>query len=593
MERQNASIVCAASPIRAKCETLSAHFFQRCFPNQARSLTTKTRCPRNFVEFLTSSMVNLVETSLTAEPLLSLAVNVTSEHRVDSVLQSIVQGLASQPGVALARIWLVPPAGLCSSCHSRTESPDQTQYLHLVASAGTPINSPSEDWSFLQGHFHRIALNSGKVGQVAGSRSSIHIKDFAPRNDWVSRPEWSERESIRSFAGHPLIFRGQLLGVLGVFSRSILDEKEFSWLGLFANQASVAIANARAFEEVESLRRQLESENAYLQEKVQQGFEFGEILGKSSGLQQVLQQIQMVASTDTTVLITGESGTGKELVARAIHERSERHERALITVNCASIPRELFESEFFGHMKGAFTGAVRDRIGRFQLADNGTIFLDEVGEIPFELQSKLLRVLQEGTLERVGDDKVRRVNVRVLAATNRELYEEVEVGRFRKDLYYRLCVFPIRMPPLRERSEDIHLLAEHFAQLASQRLKLPRAVLTDPGIEQLTAYSWPGNVRELQNVIERSVIVSQGGPLRVDLVLAPCGLKDHTKWNPGTARTYVLPKREMERRERENIVKALESAHGKIYGTDGAAAILGMKPTTLASRMKKMKVRKS
>jgi transcriptional regulator with GAF, ATPase, and Fis domain len=538
-------------------------------------------------------LVNFVETSLTAEPLLSLAANITSEHRVDSVLQSIVQGLASQPGVALARIWLVPPAGLCVSCHTRTESPDQAQYLHLVASAGTPINSPSEDWSSLQGHFHRIALNSGKVGQVAGSRNSIHIKDFAPRNDWVSRPEWSERESIRSFAGHPLIFRGQLLGVLGVFSRSILEDKEFSWLGLFANQASVAIANARAFEEAESLRRQLEGENAYLQEKVQQGFEFGEILGTSAALQQVLRQIQMVAPTNTTVLIGGESGTGKELVARAIHERSERKGRALITVNCASIPRELFESEFFGHVKGAFTGAVRDRIGRFQLADKGTIFLDEVGEISLELQSKLLRVLQEGALERVGEDRMRHVNVRVVAASNRELYEEVEAGRFRKDLYYRLCVFPIRMPPLRERSEDIRLLAEHFAQLASQRLKLPRAVLTEPGIEQLTAYSWPGNVRELQNVIERAVIVSRGGPLRVDLVLAPFGQKDHAKWNPGAAGTSVFPKREMERRERENIVKALEMARGKIYGADGAAAILGMKPTTLASRMKKMKLGKT
>lgn len=529
-------------------------------------------------------------TSLTAEPLLSLAATVTSEHRGESVLQHIVQGLASQPGVALARIWLLPSGNLCGSCHAQTAPPDQMQYLHLVASAGTPKHSPGEDWSFMQGHFHRIPLNTGKVGQVAENRSPILVKYFAPQNDWISRPEWADREGIRSFAGYPLVFRDNLLGVLGVFSRIVLEDQEFMWLGLFANQAAVAIANARAFEQVESDRRQLESENAYLQEKVQQGFEFGEILGKSAALQQVLRQVQMVAPTNSTVLIGGESGTGKELVARAIHERSERHERPLITVNCASIPRELFESEFFGHVKGAFTGALRDRIGRFQLADKGTIFLDEVGEIPHELQSKLLRVLQEGTFERIGDNHVRHVDVRVLAATNRELYEEVEGGRFRKDLYYRLCVFPVRIPPLRDRSEDIPLLAERFVQLASQRLKLPRAQLTDSAIKQLTAYSWPGNVRELQNVVERAVIVSRGGPLRLDLVLAPGGQKDHTKWNPGTAGTSVFPKTEMERRERENILKALETTQGKIYGADGAAAILGMKPTTLASRMKKMKL---
>jgi len=576
------------------CSTFStsrsqSHSGIKSTPRNEDSLPTEFRC---ILDRIAGEV--FVGTSLTAEPLLCLAATITAEHRGESVLQHIVQGLASQPGVALARIWLLPLGDLCGSCQAQTASPGQIQYLHLVASAGTPRHSPGEDWSFLQGHFHRIPLNTGKVGQVAESRSPIFVKDFPHQNDWISRPEWAEREGIRSFAGYPLVFRDNLLGVLGVFNRIVLEDQEFTWLGLFANQASVAIANARAFEEVESLRRQLEGENAYLQEKVQQGFEFGEILGKSLALQQVLRQIQMVAPTDTTVLIGGESGTGKELVARAIHERSERHGRPLITVNCASIPRELFESEFFGHVKGAFTGALRDRIGRFQLADKGTIFLDEVGEIPHELQSKLLRVLQEGTFERVGDDHVRRVDVRVLAATNRELYEEVEAGRFRKDLYYRLCVFPVIIPPLRDRSEDIRLLAERFVQLASQRLKLPRAQLTDSAISQLTAYSWPGNVRELQNVIERAVIVSREGPLRVDLVLAPFVQKDHTKWNPGTAAgTSVFPKREMERRERENILKALETASGKIYGADGAAAILGMKPTTLASRMKKMKLRAS
>jgi transcriptional regulator with GAF, ATPase, and Fis domain len=455
-----------------------------------------------------------------------------------------------------------------------------------VASAGTPVNSPREDWSFLQGQFSRLALNVGKVGEVAANRNPILIKDLAAQNDWIVRPEWAKREGIRSFAGHPLLFRDKLLGVIGVFSRKPLVDQEFTWLGLFANQAAVAIANARAFEEVDRLRQQLESENDYLQEQVQQGFEFGEFVGKSQALKEVLRQIRLVAPTNSTVLIGGESGTGKELVARAIHDLSPRRERALITVNCASTPRELFESEFFGHVKGAFTGALRDRIGRFQLADKGTLFLDEIGEIPLELQSKLLRVLQEGTLERVGDDRVRRVDVRVIAATNRELFDEVEAGRFRRDLYFRLCVFPLRMPPLRDRLEDIRLLAEHFAQLASKRLKIPHARLTASEVELLASYAWPGNIRELQNVIERAVIISQGGPLRVDVVLGPCGKKLHS----AAVRASVLSKEEMERRDRENIMKALETAHGKIYGANGAAAILGMKPTTLASRMKKMKL---
>jgi transcriptional regulator with GAF, ATPase, and Fis domain len=424
----------------------------------------------------------------------------------------------------------------------------------------------------------------GKVGEVAASRNPILIQDLATQNHWIVRPEWAEREGIRSFAGHALIFRDKLLGVIAVFSREPLDEQKFTWLGLFANQAAVAIANASAFEEVERLRRQLEGEKDYLQEQVQEGFEFGEILGTSKALKDVLREIRVVAPTDSTVLIGGESGTGKELAARAIHDLSPRRARPLITVNCASIPRELFESEFFGHVKGAFTGAFRDRIGRFQLADKGTLFLDEVGEIPLELQSKLLRVLQEGTFERVGEDRARHVDVRLIAATNRELFEEVEAGRFRRDLYFRLCVFPLRMPRLRDRLEDIRLLAEHFAQLASKRLKISHTTFTDYDIGLLASYTWPGNIRELQNVIERAVIVSQGGPLQVDVVLGPCGAKLHS----AAVRASILSKEETQRRDRENILKALKQSKGRIYGTDGAAAILGMKPTTLTSRMKKM-----
>jgi transcriptional regulator with GAF, ATPase, and Fis domain len=451
------------------------------------------------------------------------------------------------------------------------------------------MNSPGEDWSSLHGHFARVPPSVGKVGQVATNRRPILIRDFGAKVDWIVRPEWAKREGIRSFAAYPLIFLDNLLGVIGVFSRRPLEEREFTWLGLFANHAACALANARAFEEVEKLQRQLKCENDYLQERVEQGFEFGEILGESQVLADALRQIRIVAPTDSAVLIGGETGTGKELAARAIHDLSARRDCPLITVNCASIPRELFESEFFGHVKGAFTGAVRDRVGRFQLADKGTLFLDEVGEIPVELQGKLLRILQEGIFERVGEDRARRVDVRIIAATNRNLENEVEAGRFRRDLYFRLCVFPIEMPPLRDRLEDIRVLAEHFVQVASIRLKTRHAQVSDSDVERLCSYAWPGNVRELQNVIERAVIISQGGALRVDLALGWPRMKSrHT-----AVKGSVLSREEVKRRERENLMKAIEQCKGKIYGPDGAAAILGMKPTTLSSRIKKIKLQSS
>jgi transcriptional regulator with GAF, ATPase, and Fis domain len=530
-----------------------------------------------------------VAAALAVEPLLSLAVAVTSEQRIESVLRKIVDGLASQPGVALSRIWLLPSIHVPGSWQQAPDSPDDVNCLRLVASAGTPMNSPGEDWSSLHGRFARFPLNVGKVGQVAADRRPILIRDFAPDASWIVRPEWAQREEIRSFAGHPLVFLKNLLGVIGVFSRRPLEDHESNWLGLFANHAACAVANARAFEELERLQRQLQCQNDYLQERVEQGFEFGEILGNSQALAEALRQIRLVAPTDSAVLIGGESGTGKELAARAIHELSPRRECPLITVNCASIPRDLFESEFFGHVKGAFTGALRDRIGRFQLADKGTLFLDEVGEIPLELQGKLLRVLQEGIFERVGEDRARRVDVRIIAASNRNLEDEVETGRFRRDLYFRLCIFPIDMPPLRDRLEDIRVLAEHFAEVASVRLKTRHAQVSDADVKRLCSYPWPGNIRELRNVIERAVIISQGGPLRVDLAL---GWR-RTKSRHEAVKGSVLSKEELKRCERENIIKAIELCKGKIYGPDGAAAMLGMKPTTLSSRINKLKLQSS
>jgi PAS domain S-box-containing protein len=349
----------------------------------------------------------------------------------------------------------------------------------------------------------------------------------------------------------------------------------------------------RISEEVDGLRKQLELENAYLHEKVREEFAFGEIVGQSRALQEVLQQIQMVAPTDAAVMITGESGTGKELVARAIHDRSPRRDRAMVTVNCASVPRDLFESEFFGHVRGSFTGAIRDRTGRFQLADKSTLFLDEVGEIPLELQGKLLRVLQGGHVQRVGEDQVRQVDVRVIAATNRDAREELAAGRFRRDLYYRLCVFPIHLPPLRGRHEDIRLLAAHFLDLARRQLKRPDVRLTNHALGLLERYDWPGNVRELSNVIERAVILSEGGPLRIDLVLGESPPASAAPVSPSSpilpgAERAVRSQLELNRQERDNVLAALETAQWRIYGPGGAAHLLGLKPTTLASRLKRL-----
>src|SRR5262249_37115516 len=444
------------------------------------------------------------------------------ERSVEVILHRLVEGLVDER-LALARVWLFDGGDICAVCPLRDECPDHTRCLHLVASAGQSADG-QEDWSRLSGDFRRIPVGARKVGYIGATGSSVLIRDIGLEKRWQPRPEWVARESIRSFAGHPLIFRGEVLGVLGVFSRTPIDDDGFEWLRMFAGQAAVSIANARAFAEIERLRTQLELENSYLREEVKVRLA-PDIVGQSPAFVRVLQQVDLVAPTGASVLVQGESGTGKEVIARRIHERGHRRDRPLITVNCASIPRELFESEFFGHVKGAFTGAVRDRSGRFQAADGGTLFLDEVGEIPLELQGKLLRAIQEGRFERVGEERTRHVAVRIMAATNRDLSEEVSHGRFRQDLYYRLSVFPIQLPPLRERIEDIPELAMHFVSMSSARIGIPATFIGRPHLEALRQYSWPGNIRELQNVIERAVILARGGPLRLDVAL-PAGVSD-------------------------------------------------------------------
>ena len=376
-----------------------------------------------------------------------------------------------------------------------------------------------------------------------------------------------------AYTSTPIRDRGRLLGAVIVF-RDISQRRE--------DEARLKSALA----EVDSLRERLELENAYLKEEIRAERHHQGIIGHSPAIAATLRQVDLVAGTDATVLITGESGTGKELIARAIHEASRRSDRPMIRVNCAAIPHALFESEFFGHAKGSFTGALRDRVGRFELADGGTLFLDEVGEIPLELQGKLLRVLQERSFERIGEARTRAVDVRVVAATNRDLRAEVRAGRFREDLYFRLNVFPIEARPLRERPEDIPPIAQHLLTAAARRLNIPEPRLSEGDVRRLCRYAWPGNVRELENVSERAASLSARGRLRLDLP------DEEPVRRPDPARPAAAPEgrpaTEAERRARDRaeIVAALALAGGRISGRGGAAERLGLRPTTLASRIK-------
>lgn len=386
------------------------------------------------------------------------------------------------------------------------------------------------------------------------------------------------------YTSTPIYDQGKLSGAVVVF-KDISERKR--------NEEALQVAHL----ELARMKERLEEENAYLQEEFSEQHNFKDIIGNSCAINQVLSQVELVAPTYASVLINGESGTGKELIARAIHQRSDRSERPLIKVNCAAIPHELFESEFFGHQKGAFTGAIKERIGRFELADGGTIFLDEVGEIPLDLQSKLLRVLQEGQLERVGESQTRNVDVRIIAATNRDLKIEVEENRFREDLYFRLNVFPIEAVPLRKRSDDIPLLAQHFITSTSRKLNRPAPKLSLANVKQLQAYRWPGNIRELQNVIERAIIICQNNKLSFDL---PNSTADNLIANAATqsekevtmtrnklSEPQAYSEDERLERDRKNIQLALAACKGRISGENGAAQLLGIKPTTLTSRIKK------
>jgi PAS domain S-box-containing protein len=644
---------------------------------------------------------------LRAEPLLTLAAQVAGEHQASKVLIATVRGLAEQPSVALARIWLVGPGDLCTqNCVLRGECLDQTECFHLVASAGS-TKDKTKNWSSIEGRFQRIPKGHRKVGVVGVSGDSIFIEDIAQDHRWIADPEWAKDEEIRSFAGHPLVSRGKIIGVLGVFAREQLTQQDSSWLRMFADQAAVAITNAEAFEalrcaqvaeqkrlqelkqvidvapqhmfiweadasvsfgnrasqdyfgtiplmppmefldlvthpeDVETLKNGIKDalaransfsmearmrrhdgeyrwflyqlnplrderglltrwcgtrmdiddqkrthdrtqrENLVLREEVDRNSMFEEIVGTSPTLRAVLARVSKVAPSDSTVLVTGETGTGKELIARAIHRRSPRASRAFVSVNCAAIPRDLIASELFGHEKGAFTGALQRRLGRFELAEGGTIFLDEIGELTPETQVALLRVLQEREFERVGGGVAIRADVRVIAATHRDLPALIEAGSFRSDLYYRINVFPIEVPPLRERKEDIRLLVGYFIERYSIKSGKKFLRISKKSMDSLESYPWPGNIRELQNVIERSVIVCDSDEFSVD-----------ESWLSGAPKIVRPLADDLQDQERERIEEALSRAKGRVSGPTGAAAALGVPASTLDSKIKSLKIDK-
>jgi len=425
--------------------------------------------------------------------------------------------------------------------------------------------------------------------------------DFSPEE----QPHNALLTEPKTVCNIPLVSRGRALGVLrvGRTAERPYDADEVDFLRLVAGQIAIAIENALAYEEISRLRDKLNEEKVYLEEQIRSEMGFERIIGNSAAIKHVLQLVDTVAPSDSTVLLLGETGTGKELIARAIHERSRRKERTFVKLNCAAIPTGLLESELFGHEKGAFTGAISQKVGRMELADQGTLFLDEVGDIPPEIQPKLLRVLQEREFERLGSTHTRKVNVRLVAATNRDLEKMVASREFRNDLYYRLNVFPIRIPPLRDRREDIPLLVSYFVQKCAKQMQKRIDAIPASVMKGLSAWDWPGNIRELENFVERAVILTRGKSLEAPIGELRKSQKDEpaltsVSGSEGDIARIVKatiasmkvngPDSERTKRQHDEIVRMLTACKGRVGGADGAAARMGLSRTTLISRMKRL-----
>ena len=437
----------------------------------------------------------------------------------------------------------------------------------------TALDFPSDENLFIADEI--VELDGTPAGRAFKTRQPVISGSDSPPNSLA------RRAGLKSGCTVPLISHDRVLGILGVGSlrENAFAEDDAELLNQVGKQVAIAVENALAFREIDALKNQLKEEKLYLEEEIRTEYNFEEIIGNSPILKRVLQDVETVAATDSTVLIYGETGTGKELIAHAIHNLSQRRERTLVKVNCAAIPTGLLESEFFGHERGAFTGAIDRRIGRFELAHQGTIFLDEVEDIPLELQSKLLRVLQEHEFERLGSSRTLHVDVRVVAATNSDLAELVAEKKFRSDLYYRLNVFPINVPPLRDRPEDIPLLVHFFANKFAQQMKKKIESVPKETMAALVSYNWPGNIRELQNLVERGVIVSRGSTLEIPLAELKRSPRSANKTN-GAATLEAV--------ERDHILRVLSETRWVIGGPSGAAARLGMNRTTLNHRMRKL-----
>ncbi len=508
-------------------------------------------------------------------------------QRLTDVLDAVTRGLQMGGRFASATVYLYLKDAECPVCrHQAPLRPSPDRRLHRVSFVGDPVQEAPEI-------YHTVAEGQYLAGRAAQLRRTLLVNDLPRRMREMQSPEpdaptaqqvaaYLEGYGVVGGAFFPLLIGDQLIGLVSVYSRNVIGLEEAAYLDIFALQAAILIRNAQLFDEVEALKERLSRENTYLDLAVREEAGFGGIVGRSEAMRQVLAMVRQVAPADTMVLLRGVTGTGKELFARAIHDASPRAGRPMIKVNCGAIPLGLVESEFFGHERGAFTGAHQRRVGRFELADRGTIFLDEVGELAPETQVGLLRVLQEHEIQRVGGERSIPVDVRVLAATNRDLSADVASGRFRSDLYYRLNVLSIQIPPLRQRREDLPALALHFATQYARRLGKAFAGISAHGLDLLERYDWPGNIRELQNVIERACVLSSGSMIEI---ADPA--RSAMPFGTGAAGDASL---ELDAMEREHLTRVLDRARWRIEGPGGAAELLGMKPSTLRSLMKRLQV---
>lgn len=498
-------------------------------------------------------------------------------------LESIIEQSLQIENVLWVKIWILDQGDICQICNLLDQCENHERCFHLIASQG---NVSFENYSE---KFQRLPLELKIAKQIIEIKSPFVI-DTSETNemDLLIDEKFIADQKINSVVSIPLVFRNDVLGVINFYLKGEIEDSKFNWLKLFGSQASLAVANALAFAEIETYRQKLQEQNNFLLKKLEEKSESFSLIGNSPAWQHILEQVDLVSESDATVIITGESGTGKEVVASAIQRKSKRRSMPFVKVNCAAISPELFESEFFGHIKGSFTGAFKDRPGRFQLADKGTIFLDEISELPLPMQGKLLRVLQEQQFEKVGEDKTRMVNVRIIAATNKVLWDEVEKGNFRQDLYYRLSVFPIYIQPLRERVEDIEYLSQHFLLKFSEKMSCPPIRLTKKSLNLLKKYHFPGNVRELQNIIERAVILSKCEVLDLSLqqILEKTVASIYEPTKNKETENEIISYDKLKELEINNIKLALKKAKNKIFGQDGAAKLLNIKPTTLISKIK-------